>query len=61
MKHLTETYTWEQIIRDAVEHRAMQRIYYEAGYRAGVRDAERADEDPELKPLLAAPHDRPCP
>jgi hypothetical protein len=44
MKHLTDTYLWEQITRDAVEHRTMQRIYYEAGYRAGVRDAEHKDQ-----------------
>jgi hypothetical protein len=41
MKHLTDTPAWEQIIRDAVQHRTMEHIYYEAGYRAGVRDADQ--------------------
>jgi hypothetical protein len=61
MKHLTETYTWEQIVRDAVEHRAqieMQKIYYDAGYRAGVRDAGRDGFDSELSPG-GVPHDSP--
>jgi hypothetical protein len=47
MKDFTETRIWDQVIRDAVEHRTLHRIYYEAGYREGVRDAERhaAGED----------------
>jgi len=54
MKYLTEARVWDQIIHDAVQHRTMEYIYYEAGYRAGVRDAERAEPKgptpPERKP-----------
>jgi hypothetical protein len=48
MKNLTDTYLWDQIIRDAVEFRA-SRIFYEAGYRAGVRDTERPIERKDTK------------
>ena len=46
MKHLTETYMWDQILRDAVEHRTLHQIYFEAGYREGVRDTERQERKP---------------
>jgi hypothetical protein len=29
------------LARDAVEHGTLQKIYFEAGYREGVRDTER--------------------
>jgi len=55
MKYLTEARVWDEIIRDAVkyralrervicdavEHRTLEQIYYEAGYRAGVRDSSQ--------------------
>jgi hypothetical protein len=34
----------------------MEYIYYEAGYRAGVRDAERAEQKDQLG-LSASPHE----
>jgi hypothetical protein len=49
MKHLSDTRMWDQIIRDAVQHRTMEHIYYEAGYRAGVRDAGREDHKDQQK------------
>jgi hypothetical protein len=48
MKDLTDLHLFDEIIRDAVKHRTLHTVYYEAGYRDGVRDSERRviDEKP---------------
>jgi len=46
---LTETRWWDQMIRDAVEHRTLRGIYYEAGYRAGRADVANEERSNEKK------------
>jgi hypothetical protein len=41
MKDLNDSRLFDEIIRDAVKHRTLHNVYFEAGYREGVRDTER--------------------
>jgi hypothetical protein len=43
MKNLSDSRLWDEIIRDAVKHRTLHQMYFEAGYREGVRDTERQE------------------
>ena len=43
MKDLNDSRLFDEIIRDAVKHRTLHKVYYEAGYREGVRDTERQE------------------